>query len=299
MGFRVLIVDDEKINLKMLSELLKDEASISLAGNGPDALRKAHALDPDIILLDVVMPGMDGFDVIAALKKSDQTRSIPVIFITALGDVDSEEKGFELGACDYIQKPFHAAIVKARVRLHMQLVKQRIMLEELANVDPLTSIANRRKYEETYAREWLSSRREQAVLLVAMLDIDFFKAYNDNYGHAAGDKVLAQVAQTLKKQLRRPRDLVARYGGEEFVIITAGSGMASARAILSSCREAICHLNVAHAHSEHDRVTVSIGGVSVIPQAHHCKSEILGHADKMLYQAKNAGRNCVEWRMIG
>jgi diguanylate cyclase (GGDEF)-like protein len=295
---KILIVDDEKINLKVLSELLRSEAKISLANNGPDALEKAASLKPDIILLDVVMPGMSGFEVIDKLKKSEHTRAIPVIFITGLGDADNEEKGFELGSCDYIQKPFHAAIVKARVRLHLQLARQCILLEQLANIDPLTAIANRRKYEETFDHAWLTCQREQSDLVVAMLDIDYFKPYNDNYGHAAGDKTLARVARALKSQMRRPNDFLARYGGEEFVILSRGINHSGARTFLENCVAAIYHLNEPHSHSSHHRVTISIGGVSCIPGPNHSKSAILGLADKMLYQAKNTGRNCVKWRSI-
>ena len=153
----VLIVDDEKTNLKILSDILKSEANVLIAKNGEQAISKAEQLVPTLILLDVVMPQMDGFDVIAALKSNERTHGIPVIFITGLSDVDNEERGFALGACDYIQKPFHATIVKARVKLHLQLARQRHLLEELANIDPLTSLANRRKFDQVLEHEWIAA----------------------------------------------------------------------------------------------------------------------------------------------
>ncbi len=178
---RVLAVDDEKSNLKVLSELLQNDANISLAKDGAQALRKAIELQPDLILLDIMMPDMSGFEVIRLLKQDPLTSHIPVIFITALNDVLNEEKGLELGACDYISKPFNSAVCKARVRLHLRLARQQTLLERLAKVDPLTSIGNRRKYDEVFEREFKVSSRAQTPFSLAMIDIDHFKSYNDQY----------------------------------------------------------------------------------------------------------------------
>ena len=294
-ALRILIVDDEKSNLVVLSNLLKAEAQITLASNGKAALEKAQELKPDIILLDVVMPDQSGFDVIKQLKACEITRSIPVIFITALGDVDSEEKGFELGACDYISKPFHLGIVKARVKLHLTLARQCIMLEMLANVDPLTTIPNRRKFDEQMEAEWLVAQRSQQPLVMAMVDVDKFKQYNDHYGHAAGDQVLTLVAKALNEQLQRPRDFVARYGGEEFVIIIGDSDLTGAKAVLENCRHAIEDLDIEHELSSHQKVTISAGAIICIPNHDITSAQALKQADSMLYHAKEHGRNQVCW----
>ncbi|EWH09423.1 response regulator receiver modulated diguanylate cyclase [Catenovulum agarivorans DS-2] len=294
-ALRILIVDDEKPNLVVLSNLLKTEAQITLASNGKAAIEKAQELKPDIILLDVVMPDQNGFEVIKQLKACEITRAIPVIFITALGDVASEETGFELGACDYISKPFHLGIVKARVKLHLTIARQCIMLEMLANVDPLTTIPNRRKFDEQLEAEWLIAQRNQQPLVLAMVDVDKFKQYNDHYGHAAGDKVLTQVAQALNKQLQRPRDFVARYGGEEFVIIIGDSDLSGAKAVLDNCRQAIEDLDIEHELSTHNKITISAGAIICTPNNGVTSVQALKQADTMLYQAKECGRNQVCW----
>ncbi|KMT63851.1 diguanylate cyclase domain-containing protein [Catenovulum maritimum] len=294
-ALRVLIVDDEKSNLVILSDLLKREAQISLANCGKLGLKKAQELKPDIILLDVMMPDFDGFEVIKELKACEITRQIPVIFITGLGDVESEEKGFELGACDYIQKPFHLGIAKARVRLHLTLARQCIMLEELANVDPLTSIANRRKYDEQITNEWAAAQRNKTEIVLAMIDVDQFKQYNDNYGHSAGDLVLSQVGKALNLQLQRPRDFVARYGGEEFVVIIADTNTEGAQKTLENCKQAIEALNIKHEFSQHQQITISIGAVICQPELEQKPEAALKQADEMLYQAKQNGRNRIEW----
>lgn len=295
----VLLVDDEKANLKILSDLLRDDANILLAKSGQQAITKATEMMPDIILLDVIMPDMDGFEVIRHLKSQDTTHAIPVIFITGLADANFEEKGLELGACDYIQKPFHTAIVKARVKLHLQLLKQRQMLERLALIDPLTSIANRRKYEEVYDAEWRQCMRQATTLSLAIIDVDYFKQYNDNFGHAFGDRALESVATALSHQLRRPKDFVARLGGEEFIILLPETDSVAAELILNNCRQAVESLQIPHPGSKNNGVlTISAGGVTSKPKALEGKDEVLKFADNMLYDAKNNGRNMVLWKEL-
>ena len=295
----ILLVDDEKANLKILSELLKGEANILLAKSGEQAIAKATEMLPDIILLDVVMPDMDGFDVIRNLKSNARTHAIPVIFITGLADANFEEKGLELGACDYIQKPFHTAIVKARVKLHLQLLKQRQLLEHLALIDPLTSIANRRKYEEVLDIEWRSAMRQGSSLSLAIVDVDFFKQYNDALGHAVGDVALEKVAFTLSQQLRRPKDFVARLGGEEFIILLPSTNKEASEEILIRCREVVESLQIPHPKSKTNGVlTISAGGVTCTPNSLEGKDEVLKIADNMLYDAKKNGRNAVFWKEL-
>ena len=172
---RVLIIDDEKPNLMILSEILRDEVEVILAKDGIQGVDKAVRYQPDLILLDVMMPGMDGFKVIEQLRRDARTSAIPVIFISALADAGHEEQGLMLGACDYVHKPFHSAIILARVRLHLQLTKQRALLEQLAHIDPLTEIANRRRYEEVLLTEWNAASRSHTRLSLVMVDIDNFK----------------------------------------------------------------------------------------------------------------------------
>ncbi|MFB9885255.1 diguanylate cyclase domain-containing protein [Balneatrix alpica] len=294
----VLIVDDEKSNLKILSDLLRDEVKVVLAKSGEQALAKAALLKPDLILLDIVMPQMDGFTVIRLLQQRAETSAIPVIFISALGDVGSEIKGFELGACDYIHKPFQATIVKARIKLHLQLAKQRRMLEELANIDPLTAVANRRRLNDKLAEEWQRCLVAHLPFSVAMLDIDYFKQYNDHYGHAAGDHALSKVAQTLEKHLQGEHDFVARYGGEEFLLVLPGSDANTARQRLETCLAAVKELQLPHESiSAHPWLTLSAGGASCLPGNRQVNAERLVQlADGSLYEAKQAGRNRLIWQ---
>jgi len=295
----ILLVDDEKTNLKILSDLLKSEAQIIVAKSGEQAISKASELKPDIILLDVIMPDMDGFAVIKALKNDSQTHVIPVIFITGLADVNFEEKGLQLGACDYIQKPFHAAIVRARVKLHLQLLKQRQMLERLALIDPLTEIANRRKFDEVLDAEWRYAMRKELNFSLAFIDVDFFKQYNDTFGHAQGDVVLGKVAQVVSRELRRPKDFVARHGGEEFIILLPDTSYAGAFDTLERCRIAIESLKIPHPESTTNGVlTISSGGITCNPKTLEGKNEILSHADELLYEAKRNGRNQVCWKEL-
>jgi diguanylate cyclase (GGDEF)-like protein len=222
-----------------------------------------------------------------------------VIFITGLSDVDNEEKGFLLGACDYIQKPFHATIVRARVKLHLQLAHQCKLLEELASIDPLTSLANRRKFDHVLEMEWLASQREQTQLTILMLDIDFFKPYNDHYGHPAGDVVIKKVAKVLSRQFSRPRDFVARYGGEEFVVILPNTCGEDILAKMDECCRAVEALSITHDYSQaSDHITVSIGGVGCTPTSDIDAASVVEAADAHLYLAKGSGRNQAKWLVL-
>jgi diguanylate cyclase (GGDEF)-like protein len=293
---QVLIIDDQKTNLKILGDILRQDVDVTLAQSGEQGLRKAIEYQPDLILLDVLMPDIDGFELIKSLKHHAQTSSIPVIFITALSDTNHEEQGLRLGACDYIYKPFHATIVQARVRLHLQLARQRKLLEQLAHIDPLTGIANRRKYNLVLEQLWRTAIRQRSHLSLVMLDIDHFKEFNDHYGHAAGDKVLHQVATTLKQTLRRPNDFIARYGGEEFVILLPDSDEAGSRQLIEHCLSGIEQLKLEHGYSPiSDYITLSAGGVCWPVSQGKDPGDVLKCADDMLYQAKQQGKNQLIW----
>ncbi|BBD09114.1 diguanylate cyclase domain-containing protein [Desulfovibrio ferrophilus] len=292
---RVLIVDDSSFNITILGEALSDEFEVSVATNGEDALAAVSGpAPPDLVLLDIIMPGIDGHEVCRRLKNNPSTASIPVIFITSMSEEDDETKGLELGAVDYITKPFSIPIVKARVRSHVELKRQRDILRDLSALDGLTGIPNRRRFDEFLNMEWLRSRRSQSPVSLIMADIDHFKAYNDNYGHAEGDECLRQVARALKFCIKRPSDLIARYGGEEFAAILAETETDGAEHLAEDIRNAVESLNIPHAHSlVTDHVTISVGVATLVPGALKDPEFLIKKADAMLYEAKENGRNQV------
>lgn len=295
-AFTLLVVDDEAQNRLLLTEIFQQEHKIILAKNGEQALSKAAEHLPDLILLDVMMPGMDGLAVIRELKRNDDTRHIPVIFITALDSPHDEEQGLLLGAMDYIGKPLHPAVVKARVNNQLQIVHQRRLLEQLAMLDGLTGIPNRRHFDEAYAREWSRCQRSQLPLSLLVVDVDFFKRYNDHFGHAAGDRVLQEVARQLSRAVNRPCDLVARYGGEEFVVLLPETRAEEATTVIDRIMNGLRNKNIAHPCSSAAKyLTVSLGGICFIPQGPNPQQFFFDSADKALYEAKSSGRNRAVW----
>jgi len=293
---KVLIVDDELLNRKLLTDILRDDYRVILAKNGAQAIEKIKRHQPDLILLDIIMPGENGYQVLVTLKSDPQTQDIPVVFISALDTDRDEEKGLILGATDYISKPFRKSLVKARIDNHMRMVNQRKLLEELANIDGLTSVDNRRCLEQNLDEEWRRAQRNQQPLSLAMIDVDHFKQFNDHYGHGGGDKVLRQVARTMRAQIKRPGDRVARYGGEEFVILLPETTQQDAEYIMEKLREAIINLKIPHGYSEAGPyLTVSIGGATLMPHEHEEPHTLLNKADASLYRAKHLGRNRVIW----
>jgi diguanylate cyclase (GGDEF)-like protein len=290
---RILIVDDEKMNLKVLADLLKKDYSPILARNGEQALQHAlGATPPDLILLDVIMPEMGGHEVIKILKNSEKTKNIPVIFVTALSSIEDEEHGLRLGAVDYITKPFSPPIVKMRIRNHLRLSHQYKLLDQLAHLDGLTEIPNRRRFEEHLQKEWSRAVRNNTWFSLAMLDVDYFKQYNDNYGHAMGDQALQLLAKSLNSVLERPGDLVARYGGEEFVITLPETNEAGALLMAQRCLKNIEALGIEHKFSDAaSHLTISIGLVTIKGNIRILPENFLVTADKNLYTAKQNGRN--------
>jgi diguanylate cyclase (GGDEF)-like protein len=293
----VLVVDDEKQNRDLLTELLKHDCRVILAKNGAQAIDRAHELQPDLILLDVMMPDINGHLVIQSLKHDDATRQIPVIFISALDSPEDEERGLDLGAVDYITKPFHPSIVRKRVRNHLQSVHHRHLLENLAKIDSLTEIANRRRYNEALENEWRRCARSGAPLSLAIIDVDHFKAYNDRLGHAAGDTVLRSIATTLHGFMRRPGDLAARYGGEEFILLLPQVDANAAQRIGEDIRASVESLRLHHPDSPvSPYVTISLGGMTTVPTDGQVDPQFFQQADTALYKAKSAGRNRVVWQ---
>lgn len=294
--FTLLIVDDEKQNRLLLTELFGTTYKIIQAKNGVQALEKARQHRPDLILLDVLMPEMDGMGVLRELKRDDATRLIPVIFITALDSATDEANGLNLGAVDYISKPFHPPIVRVRVHNQLQLVHQRRLLEQLASLDGLTGIPNRRQFDATLLKEWHRCQRNQQPLSLIVADVDFFKKYNDALGHAAGDRVLQEVAATLRQAARRPGDLVARYGGEEFVLLLPETDATSAQALAEGLQQLLHSKAFAHPNSSLGPwLTMSMGGNTIVPSTTALDPEFFALADAALYRAKHQGRNQVRW----
>lgn len=277
----------------ILSDLLKDEYQIKIAKNGQKALDIVHSSDEvDIILLDIMMPDIDGYEVCRELKSNPKTKNIPIIFVTAKDNDEDEEYGLNLGAIDYITKPFNKAIVKLRIKNHLELKLKSDLLEELSMYDGLTHIPNRRFFDEVFQSTYKEVKRENKSLAVLMIDIDFFKLYNDNYGHGKGDEALKKVAQALQITLKRPTDLVARYGGEEFVILLKDISEENVKKIALNLLQSIRELQITHEYSKVEQiVTISIGVAYKTASSLINKVELLICADEALYDVKRTSRN--------
>lgn len=310
----ILVVDDTPENIDVLREALKEDYTVRAALGGLTALKIASAdPKPDMILLDINMPEMDGYEVMRRLKSDDNTREIPVIFVTASSDIESELKGFKLGAADYITKPFSSAVVRARVSTHLELHDARKklekqnqelktksdLLEKIARLDSLTGISNRRHFDEMLEVEWSRALRNNVPLSIIVADIDYFKGFNDYYGHMEGDKCLCLVAQCLSSLLQRPTDAVARYGGEEFVAILSGTDIKGAELLAENWRAGVEKLRIPHAASAvADHVTISVGHATMVPERDQVPYYLVGVADEMLYKSKEMGRNQISGRKI-
>jgi diguanylate cyclase (GGDEF)-like protein len=287
----VLIVDDEAINIRVVSKILGDRYQLRFADTGERALEIATSQQIDLVLLDVVMPGMDGYEVCRQLKEGAATRDIPVIFVTARGEVEDEARGFALGGVDYITKPVSPPLVQARVKTHLELKEQRDLLEELSMIDVLTKIPNRRRFDDALRREIAHSARARIPFTLVILDVDFFKQYNDAFGHTRGDECLRAIADALATTFSRPGDLVARYGGEEFAAVLRDTDFAGACTLVDRVHHSVLRLELEHPTSTAaSQVTVSAGGVSLVPKADTEPAAVLEAADRLLYEAKQGGR---------
>lgn len=291
---KLLVVDDQAVNIQVLFQIFSADYQVFMATSGPQALAFCQHNPPDLVLLDVVMPGMDGFQVCAQLKAEALTANIPVIFVTAHNDAAQETQGLDLGAVDFIVKPVNPSVVRARVKTHLTLKFQSDLLRQLVFLDGLTGVYNRRYFDQQLAIEWARSTRNGSAFSVIMIDVDHFKLYNDHYGHQAGDDCLRQVAGSLKSGLRRPADLVARYGGEEFACILPDTDFDDAMRLATGLERKVRELGIAHTRSSvTEVVTVSIGLASRTAESANNPAAILGLADAQLYQAKHTGRGRV------
>jgi len=289
--FSILIADDEKMNVDMLGGILSPMYNLLVSRNGTRAVELAKEHTPDLILLDVLMPDMTGFEVIKVLKGDEKTVNIPVIFITGLSSAEDEARGFALGAVDYITKPFNKAVVKARVNTHLRIVDQMRIIKNIGLIDPLTKIANRRGFENRLTVEWSRAIRDQTPLSLLMMDIDMFKKYNDTYGHLQGDIALKKFVEVSVNSLMRDIDFIARWGGEEFVILLPGTYEMGAAQIAERVRGNVEALSIPSDEGDDTRITVSIGVIAVVPSMETSITDFIKKADKALYAAKEAGRN--------
>lgn len=290
---RLLVVDDQPINIQTLYQTFSEDHQVLMATSGAAAMKVCESKQPDLILLDVMMPDMDGYELCRRLKLDAQLRDIPVVFVTARHDEAAEALALDVGAVDFISKPINTRIVRARVKTHLALKSQRDLLQSLAYIDGLTAVFNRRFFDERLAMEWSRSTRNGSPISVILLDVDHFKLYNDCYGHIEGDACLRTVARRLKEHVRRPADLLARYGGEEFGCILPETDLQGAMQLAAQLQHAVFEQQIPHADSPVTAfVTVSLGVASTQgPRDEGNPAELLALADTMLYRSKSDGRN--------
>jgi len=290
---KILVIDDDAIVTETIGILFDQELTVSSAETGEDGIAAARSESPDLILLDVRMPDMDGYETCRQLQGDAETAAIPIIFLTAKNDSTDEAMGLELGAIDYITKPIVPQIIKARVKNHLTQKHQRDELENLSAIDALTGIANRRRLDEYLETEWRRAARNKYYISLLMIDIDHFKSFNDTYGHQAGDDCLRDVANAIAASPQRPSDLVARYGGEEFCVVLPDTPENSGLEIAERVRANVEKLAIDHSGSpEYGVVTVSVGVATAAPSNEKISFDgLLKVADEHLYHAKESGRN--------
>ena len=295
---KILVIDDDPINIQILRDILGTEHEIAVASDGTRALELARSTGPDLILLDIMMPGMNGYEVCAHLKAYPATAHIPVIFITSLGDTDAEIRGLEVGAADYVAKPISAPIIRMRIRNQIELKKTRDGLTILAEIDGLTGLTNRRRFDEMLETELRRLRRSRGLLSLVLLDVDHFKVFNDTYGHVAGDDCLRQLGYVIRSAAGRSSDHAARYGGEEFCIILPETDHRGANTLAERIRSIVAGLRIPHRGSSvADHVTVSLGVLTVTCLPRDTAKSLVAMADAQLYRAKSEGRNRIAAEM--
>jgi diguanylate cyclase (GGDEF)-like protein len=289
---RILVVDDAMENIQILHAALQDEHEVLFALDGARALALAQGQRPDLILLDAVMPGMDGYAVLQALRAAPETSDTPVIFVTALSSPEDETRALDAGAADFISKPVNAAVVRARVRTQLTVKRQADTLRALTLTDSLTGVHNRRAFSERIDNEWRRCGRAGLPVSLILADIDHFKLYNDHYGHQAGDACLEQAAHAMCRAANRAQDLVARYGGEEFAILLPETDAAGAACVARRVLDELAALGIAHAASPTSSLlTASMGIATLVPDRVQTSASLIRAADALLYQAKAEGRN--------
>jgi diguanylate cyclase (GGDEF)-like protein len=289
----VLIIDNDPINVRMLTEVLNEHYTVHVAKNRIEALHIAFKTVPDLILIDIETPEISGYEVFAKLKGDPHTQEIPIIVVTAMRDGLYETVCLELGAIDFIKKPFNPKLVQLRVENHIELKRLRDYYKEMSCVDELTHLPNRRALNDYLTCEWQRLFGPTACLSVIMIDIDHFKQYNDHYGHLAGDECLVEIANTLHFAKSRNSDMLARFGGEEFIYVLSGTDKAGAITVGEKLCDLIASLQIPHNCSDvADHVTISLGAATATgSHKFNSPNELIEAADKNLYLAKSRGRN--------
>jgi len=281
----VLIVDDSPSNIRVMAAVLQERYRVKTATSGQQCLDMAIRHKPDLILLDIEMPGISGYDVLKELKQLDETRDIPVIFVTGRDNIEDEEMGLRIGAVDYITKPIRPVILSARVDTHITLKRQKDRLLKMAMHDQLTGLYNRHYMLDIVEQKIARARRHNTPLSVMIVDLDHFKRINDTHGHIVGDQILEHIGGFLNHQCRM-EDTVTRFGGEEFMILMEPCSLNQANYKAEVIRHQISELKPSDIP-----VTVSIG-IAELSDTDTNFSQLLKRADDALYRAKAAGRNC-------
>ncbi|MES2887980.1 MAG: diguanylate cyclase [Pseudomonadota bacterium] len=287
---KILLVDDQPINIQALYQVFATDHQVFMATSGEIALAMCRDKLPDIVLLDVEMPGMNGYEVCAQLKADDATSRIPVIFVTSYNDEAAETRGLDAGAMDFISKPFNPQVVRARVKTHITLKRQSDLLQQMVFVDGMTGAYNRRYFDKQLDIEYRRAQRNGSPLSLILIDVDDFKRYNDRYGHQAGDDCLRRVADFLRTRLKRPADFVARYGGEEFACLLPETTGRQALDFAHLLARQVQALGIEHLDSRAGpTVSVSLG-VAGCGAGVDNGLALVALADACLYRAKSEGR---------
>ena len=292
----VLIIDDDPLMLGALSTILLPSYHVKAARDGATGLVLAHKYDVDLILLDVVMKNMNGYEVLSELKENESTKDIPVIFITGRDSTGEEVKALSSGAVDYIRKPIVPEVVTLRVGIHMQLLDQMRIIERFSLTDGLTGISNRRSFDRQLEAEWNRAARNGAPMSMLMMDVDFFKNFNDTYGHLNGDYALKTVANILVNAVKRGTDYVFRWGGEEFAVIMPETPIEGAIKVAERIRKNVANTPIIMG-GEYVQITLSIGASTITPEPASypwAAADFSEKVDSLLYKAKRNGRNRVE-----
>jgi diguanylate cyclase (GGDEF)-like protein len=297
----ILIIDDDPLILGALSNILLTGYHVKVARDGATGLVLADKYDVDLIILDIVMKHMSGYEVLEKLRTNERTKNIPIIFITEREDRKEEIKALSSGAVDFIRKPIVPEVVNLRVGLHMKLIKQMRIIERFSLTDGLTGVNNRRCFNQQFESEWNRAARNGLPISLLMADIDCFKAFNDKHGHLNGDLALKTIASVLVKTVLRGTDYVFRWGGEEFAVILPETPVEGAAIVAEKIRQNIEATPIAIAN-ETVYVTISIGASAIVPKPGTYpsgSSEFTESIDKALYSAKRNGRNRVELACVG
>jgi diguanylate cyclase (GGDEF)-like protein len=290
---RILVLDNDRQSLQMIIEQMRGaqvEVAKDFAGLVASALSNGM---PDLVLVNTaLLGGIESTDWWRNSTDSDLDATVPVIFVSADKTTEAEVAAFEAGAADFIAKPFHPRVLQARLNMHLQARRSQQQLNNIARVDALTSICNRREFDLRLMTEWARGSRTGKSLALLMIDVDKFKEYNDHHGHLRGDDCLVKVAQILSSCMQRTTDLIARYGGEEFVVLLPESDLEGALRVAEACHAAILDAKLPHVTSNVSiYVTVSIGVAAMVPIYERSNTLLIEQADIALYQAKNSGRN--------